>query len=100
MESSQPSEANQAWESLVSLKEKYEEGAKVQAEWKEKVDNVKFMVNYSSADNKVDKDHKKELEEYKNLKNIDLTESLKGKVYDTIKIKQFWISISILFTIQ
>ena len=68
MESSQPSEANQAWESLVSLKEKYEEGAKIQEEWQEKVDDVKFMVTYSSADNKVNKDHKKELEEYKNLK--------------------------------
>ena len=100
MESRQPSEANQAWESLVSLKEKYEEGAKVQAEWQEKVDSAKFIVNYSSADNRVNKDHKKELEEYKKLKNIDLTESLKGKVYDTIKIRQFWFSRSVFLTIQ
>ena len=86
MESRQPSEANQAWESLVSLKEKYEEGTKMQEEWQEKVDDVNFIVTYTSENNKVNKDHMKELEEYRNLKNIDLTDCLKGTVYDTIKI--------------
>ena len=70
MESSQPSKANQAWKSLVILKEKYEEGAKMQEEWQEKVDDVNFIVTYTSENNKVNKDHMKELEEYRNLKKI------------------------------
>ena len=88
MESNQPSEENQSEESLASLKEKYEEGAKIQAKLQEKVDNVKFIVTYTSEDNRVNKNLKKELEEYKKLKNIDLTDSLNGKVYDTTKIKR------------
>ena len=85
MESKQPSEVSQLEESLASLKEKYEEGAKIQAEWQEKVDNAKFIVTYTSEDNRVNKKFKKELEEYKKLKNFDLTDSLNGKVYDIIK---------------
>ena len=85
MESNQPSEASQLVESLARLKEEYEEGAKVQAEWQEKVDDINFVVTYSSQDHKVYKNIKNELEEYKKLKNIDLIESLKGNVYGTIK---------------
>ena len=86
MESSQPSEANQAWESLVSLKEKYEEGAKIQEEWQKKVDYVNYIVTYTSEDNKTKKARKRKLKGFKKLKNLDLTESLKGSVYDIIKL--------------
>ena len=82
MESSQPSEANQAWESLVSLKEKYEEGAKIQEEWQKKVDYVNYIVTYTSEDKKTKKARKRKLKGFKKLKNLDLTESLKGSVYD------------------
>ena len=85
MESNQPSEASQLEESLASLKEKYEEGAKMQAEWQEKVDNTKLIVTYTYEDNRVNKNLRKELEEYKKLKNFDLTDSLNGTVYDTTK---------------
>ena len=86
MESSQPSEANQAWESLVSLKEKYEEGAKIQEEWQKKVDYVNYIVTYTSEDKKTKKARKRKLKGFKKLKNLDLTESLKGSVYDIIKL--------------
>ena len=82
MESNQPSEESQLVESLARLKEEYEEGAKVQAEWQEKVDDIKFVVTYSSQDNSVYKNIKNGLEEYKKLKNIDSIESLKENVYD------------------
>ena len=87
MESNQPSEASQLVKSLARLKKKYKKGAKIQAKWQEKVDDIKFIVTYSSEDNKFYKNIKNELQEYKKLKNIDLTESLKGNVYDTIKIR-------------
>ena len=65
MESNQPSEANQEWESLVNLKEKYEEGAKMQEEWQKKVDYVNFIVAYTSENNKVKKVRKRKLKGYK-----------------------------------
>ena len=91
MESNQPSEASQLVESLARLEEEYEEGAKIQTEWQEKVDDIKFVVTYSSQDHKVYKNIKNELEEYKKLKNIDLIESLKGNVYDTIKSYEIYL---------
>ena len=98
MESNQPSEVSQLEESLASLKEKYEESAKIQAEWQEKVDNAKFIVTYTSEDNRVNKKFKKELEEYKKLKNFDLTDSLNGKVYDIIKNRRDWFTRSTLIS--
>ena len=91
MGNNQLSEANQLVESFSSLKKEYEEGAKIQAECQEKVDDIKFVVTYSSKDSKVFKNIKNELEEYKMLKNIDLTESLKGNVYDTIKSVEVYL---------
>ena len=79
MESNNQSEISELKESLASLKEKYDEGAKIQAEMQEKVDNVKFIVTHTSADKKLKNTHKKELEQYKKMRKIDLIKKSKWK---------------------
>ena len=100
MESNNQSEISELKESLASLKEKYDEGAKIQDEMQEKVDNVKFIVTHTSADKKLKNTHKKELEQYKKMRKIDLIKNLNGKKYSiTIKNKIIfinWIEISLL----
>ena len=83
MESNQPTTDSELNESLTIQKEKFNEGAKKQAEIQEKVDNVLFIVSHTSADKKLKKIHKKKLEIYKKIKMIDLTKSLNGKKYST-----------------
>ena len=99
MERNQPSEENQSEESLASLKEKYEEGAKIQAKYQFKFENVKFFVTCTPEDNRVNKNFKKELEEYKKLRNIDLTDGLNEKVYDTTKFRRSWFYRSTMISV-
>ena len=88
MESIQSLDISELKRSLVSLNEKYDEGSKNMAELLEKIDNVNFIITNTSAEKELKKTHKKELEEYKNMRKIDLTKSLNGKKYPTAdKIK-------------
>ena len=81
MESIQSLDISELKRSLVTLKEKYDEGSKNQAELQEKIENVNFIITNTSAEKELKETHKKELEEYKNMRKIDLTKSLNGKKY-------------------
>ena len=83
MESIQSLDISELKRSLVTLKEKYDEGSKNQAELQEKIENVNFIITNTSAEKELKETHKKELEEYKNMRKIDLTKSLNGKKYPT-----------------
>ena len=61
MESNQSSEDSELNESFTSLKEKFDEGAKKQAELQEEVDNVLFIWTHTSADKKLKIMHKRNL---------------------------------------
>ena len=79
MESNQPSEVSELNKSLPSLKEKYDKCVKILTEMQDKFVNINFIVKNTSADNKLKSIHKRELEQYNNMKKIDLTKSLNGK---------------------
>ena len=57
-----------------------------------KVDNIKFIVTNTSADKELKITHKKELEQYKNMRKINLTKNLNGKKYSTIAKKINYIT--------
>ena len=83
MESNQSFEDYEMNGSLTELKEKYNEGVKKQAELEKKVKYAKFIATNTSADKKIKNNHKKELEQYKKMRKIDLTKSLNGRRYST-----------------